>query len=167
MKSSILTEENKLTMSQLGFLLMWINSITTVTIIKKTSYLGLANRFSGLIHSDYDNKHAHAQAGPVLQKELRVLCLVLQQEERVTWGLAWVSEISKPTPVAHFLQGGHTYASKTKAPVMLFPMSLWGPFSFKPPHTATQAFQCTVTSILKQTNQSTYIAGSLCSTKHK
>jgi hypothetical protein len=54
----------------------------------------------------HGRKHGSIQAGMVLEKELRVLYLVLKQEKTDSSSLGRGSE---PTPtVTHFLQQGHT-----------------------------------------------------------
>ena len=50
---------------------------------------------------------------------------------------AWLEQLrpQNPAPVTHFLQQGYNYSNKRRLLllILLLPLGLWGPFSFKPP----------------------------------
>jgi hypothetical protein len=60
--------------------------------------LGLAYRFRGSVHYHHGRKHGSIQADMVLEKELRVLHLVLKANRRKTVSRIGRRRISKPYP---------------------------------------------------------------------
>ena len=55
--------------------------MTMATLIKESICLGQAHSFRGLVHYHHGKKHGVMQADMVLEKELRVLCLIPQATE--------------------------------------------------------------------------------------
>ena len=113
----------------------------TMATLRRKHLIGAGLQFRGLVHYHHDRKHGSVQAGMVLEKELRVLYLVLKQEKTDSSSLGRGSE---PTPtVTHFLQQGHTYSHKDIHPnsVTYHGSMGWAGLSLSKPPQQGQRFQ--------------------------
>jgi hypothetical protein len=128
--------------TDLGFPLLWRDTTTTATIIKKKQLTGAGLQFQRFHPLSSWQDNLSIQADMALEKKLRVLHLDPQGAEiNATLGLAWTYMTSKLTPIViYFLQQGHNYSNKATPSNNATPygsrfthMSLWGPFLFKPP----------------------------------
>lgn len=116
--------------------------MTTATLTKGDTDLELAygSEVSPL-SSWWETRHSVVDsAGEVTES-----CTAWQgAEEGVTLGLAWTPKTPKsilPLTVTHCFRKGHTHFNKATYQIMQCPVSLWGPFLFKPLQPVTPALR--------------------------